>query len=71
MPTETQKKILKLIMDNIDQLDEKWPGYRREMIKLVGDIIQHQKDFELSVSGSVVPKMSDAIDAFAKKGNKD
>ena len=71
MPTETQRKTLELIKDNIDQLDEKWPGYRKEMIKLVGDIIQHQKDFELSVSGSVVPKMSDAIDAFAKKGNRD
>ena len=69
MPTETQIKIVGLISENIKQLDEKWPGYHKEMIKLVGDVIQLQKDFELSISGSVVPKMSDAIDAFAKKGN--
>jgi len=69
MPTGTQKKIVGLIKANIQELDEKWPGYHEDMVTLVGDIIQLQKDFELSISGSVIPKMTDAIDAFAKKSD--
>lgn len=66
MTNETQKQIVTILKRNIEELDERWPGYRNDMMSLVAEIIQLQKEFELRVSGSVVPKMKDKIDAFAQ-----
>jgi hypothetical protein len=66
MANETQKQIVAMLKKNIEELEERWPGYRKEMMSLAADIIQLQREFELKVSGSVVPKMTDKIDAFAR-----
>jgi|ETNmetMinimDraft_23_1059889.scaffolds.fasta_scaffold329128_2 hypothetical protein len=64
---EIQKQIIKLISKNIDELDERWPEYKEGLLIEITDIIQLQKDFELKVSGSVVPKITEKIDVFAQE----
>ena len=64
---EIQKQTIKLISKNIDELDERWPEYKEGLLIEITDIIQLQKDFELKVSGSVVPKITEKIDVFAQE----
>ena len=69
MPTsnENQANLLRILMQNVDTLGERWPGYKDEFLELLADIVQLQKDFEFRVSGSIVPKIEATIDAHARQ----
>ena len=67
MANETQKQTVKLLKKNVDGLEERWPEYKREIIVLITDLLLLQRDFELNVATSIVPKIKEKIDAFAQE----
>ena len=65
--SDTQKKVVKILVQNISNLDDRWPNYKEGLLTLVTDILQLQRDFELKISGSIVPNIKDKVDAFAQE----
>ena len=65
--SDTQKQVVKILVQNISDLDDRWPNYKESLLTLVTDILQLQRDFELKITGTIVPKIKDKVDAFAQE----
>ena len=66
-----QEKILKAFIKEAEKLDRS-KAYKAEIVGLLGDVINRQREFDLKVSGKIVPEIENEIDAFAQGfDNKD
>ena len=61
-----QEQTVAMLIDIINDIDDRNDEYRQELIVLVSDIIKTQRDFDSSITGRVVPIMKDKIDAFSQ-----
>ena len=61
-----QDQTVAMLVDTINNLENRSVEYKNELIEVVGDIIKAQKDFEQSIGRSVRPQMTDKIDAFSE-----
>lgn len=58
------RKIISIILDQASEIEERCPGYRKELIAVIAEIIEHERGHRVSAT-NIQKKISDKCNAVA------
>ena len=62
---DNNKLLIDSIKESIAKLDRN-SDYKKNLLNTLIEVIQHQRNFDMKSSGSVIPRITDCIDANAQ-----
>lgn len=62
------KKILNLILDELDQIEEQYDGYKDDLKEIIAEIVRLEREHSISRI-NIVQKISDQISKVAENLN--
>tara|TARA_B100000674_G_C37916716_1_gene951316 strand:- start:50 stop:271 length:222 start_codon:yes stop_codon:yes gene_type:complete len=66
MSNTYQQQTISILKDAINDLDGRGDKYKKALLPLIAETIEAQRTFNQRISGTITPRLRDAIDAHCK-----
>ena len=66
MPLDNKNKIISIIYDQCDEIEERYDGYRTMIIEVIADILMYEREHRVSAT-NIQKKINDKCNALARR----